>query len=208
MTAIEEGPYRRLAQSLLRDAYDVLCKNPPPATPPKGVASKREWRKKWERWEYERQRELRFFADPSRSAPWCEMAGVDYDATVSRLERDGLLYDPKDRFPLDMGGRSLIHKDTENKLTPRSGRRPREDTTERACPECQMMCRGVRGKAIHDASCVGRQKAMAVVAAYNRGMKARDIMEEIGVSPDTLYRLLDAHGVDRRQKTSRYGTRA
>lgn len=204
----EEAPYRRLAACLLRDAYDVLCKNPPPSKPPKGAASRREWRKKWERWEYERQRELRFFAEPSRSAPWCEMAGVSYDATVSRLEREGLLYDPKDRFPTDLGGRSIVHKDTESKKSVRSGRKNNEDLSERVCKRCGMMCRGVRGQAIHDLSCVGREKAVAVVQAYNDGMAARQIMEEVGVSPDTLYRLLDAHGVDRRQKTSRYGTRA
>ena len=194
----EIRPLKRLAASLLRDAFDVLCKNPPPAKRPAG-ASMVEWRNKWERWERERQRELRFFADPSLSAPWCEMAGVTYQATVDKLERDGLLYDPKDRFPKTLGGESLIHTDTESRMSSRSGRRRNEDLTERPCKECRVMCRGVRGAAIHKAGCIGREKALELVARYKRGDNAREISRALNVSYDMTYRIIDAHDVPRRK---------
>ena len=37
------------------------------------------------------QQEIDFFTDPAKSEVWCVAAGLDWDATVSRLRHDGHL---------------------------------------------------------------------------------------------------------------------
>lgn len=40
---------------------------------------------------HHKQRDIDFFLSPERSELWCVGAGLDYDATISRLRRDGHL---------------------------------------------------------------------------------------------------------------------
>ena len=40
---------------------------------------------------HHKQRDVDFFLSPERSELWCVGAGLDYDATISRLRRDGHL---------------------------------------------------------------------------------------------------------------------
>lgn len=65
---------RALAISLLADAVTIL---------------RRPVRRRYD--EARRAYEVAFFRDPARCAKWCEMAGYDYGAIVSKLDAQGLL---------------------------------------------------------------------------------------------------------------------
>lgn len=75
------SPERKLATDLLADAIRIL-RDPPQAIPGS---------KLWKQWLHEREREIEFFENPRKSAFWCEAAGLDWDAVVSRLRAQGLL---------------------------------------------------------------------------------------------------------------------
>lgn len=100
--------HRKLAVALVADAVQVLRTDPPSATPPRSRGEHEGWRQKWKKWERERRRDVEFFGS-RRAAVWCELAGLEVDAVRSRLEAERLLYDPAERIPVDMSGRSLVH---------------------------------------------------------------------------------------------------
>jgi len=91
--------YRNVAATLLRDAAWVLRRPPPNSTPPDGKDARRAWVVQWRYWIRERKRDVGFFKNPWRSAMWCEAAGLDYEAVLSRLSAEGLLYDASDVLP-------------------------------------------------------------------------------------------------------------
>lgn len=74
-----DSTLRHLAAAVLADALSVLQK-PRPAR-----------KASWPAYEFDRDREIAFFRDPSKSAKWCEVAGFDWAAVVSKLEHAGLL---------------------------------------------------------------------------------------------------------------------
>lgn len=108
-TTVDPAPYRRLAVALIQDAIITLKTPPPTAKRPPAGERRKAWVTRWEAWERSRMRDLAFFRDGKRAAPWCEAAGLDYGAVMARLEDEGLLYDSKDRFPIDVRGRSLLY---------------------------------------------------------------------------------------------------
>lgn len=208
MTDLDPGRYRKLAADLLSDTVSVLRQPPPPSRPPSN-RSRAEWVRSWEVWEQERMRDLRFIRDPERSASWCEAAGVDYDAVVSRLEDEGSLYDPKDRFPLALGGREIVKPKTtirETKPEPKRTRKNRRTEKQIPCPDCGIPCRGSGALKLHEAACVGRESMNRAVELYrDSDLPVQRILEKESIHPDMLYRLLKARGIKRRQPRS--GTR-
>jgi hypothetical protein len=69
--------YRALACAVVADAVSILRK---PVKTRHGEAM--------------RTFEIDFFRDPARASKWCEMAGWDLDAVVSKLDKAGLLEEP------------------------------------------------------------------------------------------------------------------
>jgi hypothetical protein len=79
MNAIEATPHRKLAAALMAGCVDVL-KVPRPKSRQAVVS-----------WNRARRDEIAFITEPRASAFWCEAAGVDYDAVLSRLKKLDLL---------------------------------------------------------------------------------------------------------------------
>lgn len=85
--AMPASPERRLAIDLVADAIRILEAPVPEHPNPKKLALlKRDWLQ-------DRAREIAFFSNPRKSAFWCEAAGLDWEAVVSRLRSRGLFYD-------------------------------------------------------------------------------------------------------------------
>lgn len=200
---IDHAHYRKLAADLLSDAVSVLRDSPPPAKRPSGM-TRTEWNRRWEQWERERMRDLSFFGDPNRSAVWCEAAGVDYDAVVGRLEDEGALYDPRDRFPMDLGGKELAPKTTIRRDRPAKTRKGRSTEKPKPCPRCGLKCRGSGAVALHERSCIGAERAKEAMDLYrDSDVAVEKILAVYEIHPDMFYRLLDSHGIERRQGTGR-----
>jgi len=94
---------------MIEDLIKCLKLEPPEPEPPKipeehkrdrrkSAAILSGWCQRWEQWEAERLRDLRWLGR-SGSIVWFEVAGLDREAVISKLEAQGLLYDAASRFP-------------------------------------------------------------------------------------------------------------
>lgn len=85
-------PIRSLAAAVVMEAIENLQSNPPtrngphPDSKPYG-----NWALRWRNWIFGIERDIQFFRDPARSARWLDMAGLDWEAAVEKLEKRGLL---------------------------------------------------------------------------------------------------------------------
>lgn len=102
--------YRALASDLILDAIRILDMPPPSSTAPKDrkrTGGKKlcptcKWVRGWQAWRDRHNRETDFFNSPRKSAVWCELAGFDWDAVVSRVRARGLLYAAESRVPQNL----------------------------------------------------------------------------------------------------------
>ena len=60
------------------------------------------WNEAWTHWIDTRAGVLGFFRDGKRSAAWCEAAGLDLDAVRSKIESEGIGYEPLSVAPAEI----------------------------------------------------------------------------------------------------------
>lgn len=186
---------RRLAADLILDAVQTLRTPPPTSRPAKDRVT---WRRRWITWAKHRIRDVEFFRDEARSGPWCEAAGLDYDAVLERLEAEGALYDPRTRFPTDTKGRCLIMQPNKPSQGFDRSHPVYTDKERRKCEDCGRIYNGAIGLARHRPMCVG-PAAYAIAEAYADGVGIAQIVETWGVHDWVVYRIIDDHGVERRR---------
>lgn len=77
--AVRAAAYRQVAAATIVGAVEILRSSEPTSDKARRA------------WQTRRDAEIRFFADPRRSAHWCEAAGLDWDFVVGKLSAEGLL---------------------------------------------------------------------------------------------------------------------